>query len=116
MAAYSGLLDVLERILDMGVPVDALYITPGNWRGSTALQHVSWALPSRGTGAAELLLRKGADPNAGIGGDDLPLLRCARSNNLALARVLLDAGAEPNPDWGGKALATWLKETGVIRC
>lgn len=89
-AAYRNVVGVLERLLDSGVPVDTLYYSSCAEQRVTALQYVCML----GSGAAEVLLRRGADVNAGKGGRWLPLYSCVRTNNVGFARLLIDFGAE----------------------
>lgn len=89
-AAYRGVVGVLERLLDSGVPVDTLYDSSNAGQLITALQYVCML----GSGAAEVLLRRGANANAGKGGRWMPLYTCVRTNNVAFAELLIDFGAE----------------------
>lgn len=88
-AAYRCVDAVIERLLDSGVPVDGLYYSTNAEQDITALQYVCML----GSGAAELLLRRGADVNAGKGGKWFPLFSCVRTGNVEFAQLVLDYGA-----------------------
>ncbi|KAL0633695.1 hypothetical protein Q9L58_007418 [Maublancomyces gigas] len=104
-AAYRCVLSVLERLLDMGVPVDIPYYSTNAQQSITALQRVCRLNSGGGIRAVEVLLRRGADVNSGKGGWLLPLYNCVRGGNLALARLLIDFGAERDAMYRGQTLA-----------
>lgn len=60
------------------------------------------AVSSGARDLARRLLAKGADPNAG-GGGETPLCRAAARSDLVLVEALLDAGADPNQAGPGSA-------------
>lgn len=93
--AFDGVLfdgvAAVNRLLDAGVPVDEL-ATCGHFKGCTALEV---AIRLCYYDLIELLLRRGADPNRPVGILEIsPLMGCARTNNVAMAKRLLTAGAD----------------------
>lgn len=88
-AAYKCV-GVLERLLDMGVPVDTLYDSQRAQRSITAPQYVCMQQPCKDIRAVELPLRRARMRMPG----QLPILRCMMSNNVAIVRLLIDFGAD----------------------
>lgn len=113
-AAYRCVVGVVERLLDMGVPVDILYYSTNAQQSITALQYVCMLHPCGDTRAVEVLLRRGADVNTRRGGRFLPLWSCVRSDNVAFARLLVGFGAERDVMWEGESMVTVAKRRGNL--
>ncbi len=88
-AARTGAIDAMTALLDAGADVDARGRSRFQW---TPLQH---AIHRRETGAARLLLERGADPNASSSPGSLtPLLMAAGDPDPTVVTLLLTYGAD----------------------
>jgi ankyrin repeat protein len=92
-AARTGSLDTITFLLDSGADVNLPGPTGDDW-DATPLQH---AILARQSGAARLLLERGADPNRSGGPrSPAPLLLAAGDTDPAFVRLLLAHGADLN--------------------
>ena len=98
LAVKHGHLEVVRLLLDLGADVDE----------RTLLQELeeptpSWGLPlwyaalAGRHDIAELLLDRGADPNANVYASGWPLRNAYQRNDEALKRLLVERGARPKP-------------------
>lgn len=94
-ATLGGVVTVMQRLLDLGVPVDATHDSISVGRPVTALQGVCLMCNRVAIEPVEVLLRAGADPNVDAGGALAPLYWCVIHNDVGLARVLMKWGADP---------------------
>jgi ankyrin repeat protein len=89
-AARAGAIEAMTTLLDAGADVDARGRSTSQW---TPLQH---AIHRGETGAARLLLERGADPNASSSPGSLtPLLMAAADPDPTVVKLLLTYGADP---------------------
>ncbi len=107
-AARTGDADAVRALLAHGAVVD----TTESWRGQTALM---WAAAQNQTGAAEALIRAGADVHARSEGGFTPLLFAAREGHIEMLGVLAAAGANvddtlPKTGMGALVLAVYNAE------
>ncbi|CAE7041795.1 IQANK1 [Symbiodinium sp. CCMP2456] len=86
-AAFDGDVDVLAKLLNSGLPVDA-----ANAAGITALSEAAAAGKAE---AAQLLLDRKANPNTRGEFSRTPLWRAAYSRQSDLVPLLLEAGGDP---------------------
>ncbi len=98
LAVKHGHLEIVRLLLDLGADVDERILlaeveepTP-SW--GAPLWHA--ALTGRHD-IAELLLDRGADPNANVYASGWPLRNAYQRNDEALKRLLLERGAKPQP-------------------
>jgi ankyrin repeat protein len=98
LAVKHGQLDAVRLLLDLGADVDE----------RTLLQEVedptlSWGSPlwhaalMGHLNIAELLLNRGADPNANVYASGWPLQNAYQRHDEAMKRLLLERGAKPQP-------------------
>lgn len=93
LAARSGSLETIGRLLDAGADVNQAAPTGDGW-DATPLQH---AILARQAGAVRLLLERGADPNRAAGpGSPAPLILAAGDTDPTFVNVLLAHGANPD--------------------
>lgn len=100
-AAKRDAPDVVQAILETGVPVDATDVA-----GETPLVH---ACRAGATGTMEVLIAAGADVNQRNGMDGrTPLMAAAAKGNPQVVAILLAAGADPKREdhVGDTAIAT----------
>jgi ankyrin repeat protein len=92
LAAETGDLEEVARLVQAGVPVDAKHSTG---RARTALDRAIWA---EQTEAVRLLLASDADPDQEIGeyGEDMPVRFAAPRGLVDIMGLLLEAGADPD--------------------
>jgi hypothetical protein len=92
LAAETGDLEEVARLVQAGVPVDAKHSTG---RARTALDRAIWA---EQTEVVRLLLASGADPDQEIGeyGEDMPVRFAAPRGLVDIMGLLLEAGADPD--------------------
>lgn len=91
-AARIGALDSIKRLLDEGADVNLPGPTGDGW-DATPLQH---AILARQTGAVQLLLDRGADPNrAGGPNSPAPLILAAGDTDPTFVNLLLAHRANP---------------------
>ena len=112
-AARTGSLDTITRLLDSGADVNLAAPTGDGW-DATALQH---AILARQSGAARLLLNRGADPNrAGSPNAPAPLMLAAGDTDPTFVDLLLAHGANAaiEDDTGGTPLSRAV-EAGPLR-
>lgn len=114
IAAYRGHITLLERMLDMGTPVDSLYDSKVTDEPVTPLQFLCMFCRRGVCRPVEVFLKRGADVNRGMEGSarKFPLRCAAQSGNAHLVRVLIDFGADREVMFGGKTLAVMAKEMG----
>lgn len=107
VAALRGHISVVERLLDAGAdPEDLAH------DGFPALQNVAWKSRRPGVtdaerlAIAELLLKRGANPNGGQTNERKPIRQASASGDLPMVRLLLQRGADPNvySSWKGTPL------------
>ena len=92
LAARSGSLDTIARLLDSGADINLPAPTDDHWN-ATPLQH---AILTRQSGAVRLLLDRGADPNLVVDpGGQPPLLLAAGDADPIFVKLLLAHGADP---------------------
>ena len=98
LAVKHGHLEIVRLLIDLGADVDERVLlteveepTP-SW--GAPLWHA--ALAGR-RDIAELLLDRGADPNANVYASGWPLRNAYQRNDEALKRLLLERGAKPQP-------------------
>lgn len=91
LAASVPAARVVRALLDAGAPVDA----GASVARRTALFWACWG-PKADDTLVELLLSRGADPNAMTAYDGTPLHSAAMWQHTELIRALLDAGADPS--------------------
>ena len=90
-AARTGSLDTMTRLLDAGADVNLAGPTDDDW-DATVLQH---AILARQSGAVQLLLERGADPNRVAGPNSpAPLLLAAGDTDPTFVKLLLAHGAD----------------------
>ena len=97
IAAWFGHTEVVQWLLDLGVPVDLPAVAPGYITGCTAL-HLSVAANRNST--TELLLAAGADTGRRDEAGWTALHIAAERGYLPMVKALLMAGAELNPICG----------------
>lgn len=114
MAAYAASLTVLERLLDMGVPVDITYATSLAQQPLSALQYICMLCPPNVCATAEMLLTRGADVNRqNVGpGAFSPLYSAVRWNNEPLTQMLLQFGADRHRMYNGMSVDQIAVESG----
>lgn len=111
-AAFSGIVEIAEYLLDKGATIDVL-----NENNGTALYV---AVDLECLPIIQLLLDQGADPNA-IGGEELTALNVAcYHGTLETVQLLVSKGAELNPDieytWGNAlGIAAFYEHTDVVK-
>ncbi|HXO22669.1 MAG TPA: ankyrin repeat domain-containing protein [Thermoanaerobaculia bacterium] len=91
LAARNGRVGAIAALLDAGAAVDELDGGPNGW---TPLMH---AVHKGQESAVDLLLARGADPNAVAAVGHTALDLAAGQGELAIVRRLLAAGATPTP-------------------
>lgn len=111
-AAHRGILTVVNRMLDLGLPVDALIERSGG--AVTALQYMCGLDTTQDPSGLELLVARGADVNRGMDteegeGSCLPLMTCVILNQVTLARVLLEHGARWDARCWGETTMVYLR-------
>lgn len=124
-AAYAGLIIVLTRLLDFGVPADIGYLSYLAEQPLSALQYLCilcpggvcdhgmcTLFPEGMCETAEVLLSRGADVNRGNGSERAPLYCAVLATNVPLARVLLRFGADVNGGPEGKSLVDLAQDRG----
>lgn len=98
LAVNHGQIEIVRLLLDLGADVDE----------RTTLEELEEPTPSWGMPLwyaalggrreiAELLLDRGADPNANVYASGWPLRNAYQNGDQALQRLLLDRGARPQP-------------------
>lgn len=112
-ARHSGV-RVVDRLLDMGVPVDGKYYVPHADTCITALQNLCLMYSGKSVIAVEVLLRRGADPNAGVDvggtvGAWMPFMGCCRWDNAVFAELLLKGGARLDARCEGMTVPEYAK-------
>jgi ankyrin repeat protein len=101
MAASNGANRVVQRLLELGVEINAR----DSRFGSTAL---TWAVGRNHVQTVETLLRAGADPNIGDNAGRTPLMLSATRGNVDIVNLLLQAGAKIDAkDSGGNSVMDW---------
>lgn len=128
-AAHSGQREIAEILLAAGAPLDLcaaamlgrieevatmLDLDPAQARatGAHGIPILSHATIGGQREIAELLVARGADPNAGAGGSP-PLHGAVRSGDAGLVRWLLDRGADAGAlDHEGKTALRRAEEAG----
>jgi len=92
-AVVTNDVDRVSLLIKLGAPVDVdveIIADFDEWGGGKTLH---WAAMNDYPNLAELLLKKGADPNAKDAMDKSPLHWAALHNHSAVAKLLLDKGA-----------------------
>jgi len=92
-AALAGHLDVATYLLDHGADANA---GSEKCRLTPLFSAVTARNPSAATAMTDLLLQRGADPNATIPGGETPLILAAARGRADIVELLLDAGAFVN--------------------
>jgi ankyrin repeat protein len=98
LAVNHGHIEIVRLLLDLGADVDE----------RTVVEELEEAIPSWGMplwyaamagrhDIAELLLNRGADPNANVYASGWPLRNAWQNRDDAMIRLLLDRGARPQP-------------------
>lgn len=113
-AAMGGLETGVQRLLDLGVPVDSTHDTIDAGYPFTALQCVCMRSHRAHTAAVEVLLRAGADPDVGAGGVMAPLYSCVVHDDVELARVLVAGGVHPATVCDGKTMLQLAEACGHL--
>jgi uncharacterized protein len=110
LAAYLGLKESVEYLIDKGADLNAL---AKNATGYTAL---TGAVSQNHNDIARLLVKRGANVNHGYEGGFTPLMHAAYAGNLELVELLLEHGADPNAkNAEGKTPLTFAREKGDTR-
>jgi ankyrin repeat protein len=98
LAVKHGQLEVVRLLLDLGMDVDERTILQEleeptlSW--GAPLQHAAWA---GRRDIAELLLDRGADPNANLYASGWPLSRAYERGDEAMKQLLIERGAKAEP-------------------
>lgn len=112
-AAYVANLPVLNRLLDMGVPVDILYSSMQVYEPVSALQYICMLCPRNVCWMAEILLNRGADVNRENSGPCAfsSLYSAVRRDHAPLVKLLLLYGADKSKIYLGQSLLEFAGDT-----
>ncbi|KAK3337640.1 ankyrin repeat-containing domain protein [Cercophora scortea] len=91
-ASFNGHEELVTKLLDYGADVNAC-CPSDRFNPGTALQA---ACVAGNVGIAQILIRRGANPNLGSGDFTNPLTAATSNGNAELLKVLLEARADPN--------------------
>lgn len=89
---YHNQLESIKILLDAGVPIDGKHYN--------CYSLLSTAIRDNYREILELLLTRGADPNAP--GESLPIIMAVRKPEPDMLRMLLNARANPNVKYKGR--------------
>lgn len=105
-AAQNGRDSALRRLLDAGVPANAVYADA---------PLLITAVNSGKLKVAAVLLAAGADVNAADAEGNTPLLHAVVNGNYAMVKLLLEQGADPTrPNHSGRRAADCSHHTAIL--
>jgi ankyrin repeat protein len=98
LAVKHGHIEIVQLLLDLGADIDERTVLTELEEPTTSWGAPLWyaALAGR-RDIAELLLDRGADPNANVYASGWPLSRALERNDEAMKRLLLERGAKLQP-------------------
>ena len=98
LAVKHGHLEMVRLLLDLGADVDERTMLDELEEPTESAGQPLWiAAQASRIDIAELLLDRGADPNANLYASGWPLDHAYRHKNEAMKKLLLDRGARPQP-------------------
>jgi ankyrin repeat protein len=98
LAVRHGQLEMIRLLLDLGADVDERTLLENVEEPTESAGKPLWLAADLGhRDIAELLLDRGANPNANLYASGWPLDRAYRRNDSAMRQLLLNRGAKPQP-------------------